>query len=111
MNNDFSSIERLMEFGMSMAVAQQMITTMNQAIGNMALPGAGNPIPEPKREYYVVVDGAQAGPLNDEELKQLAAQGKVNAETLVWHRALTAWRRAGDVPEVMKLVLLSNTNK
>lgn len=29
-DNSFSSIDRLMEFGMSMGIAQQMINTMNQ---------------------------------------------------------------------------------
>lgn len=111
MNNDFSSIERLMSFGMSMAVARQMMATMNEALNDMTVPGAGNPIPEPKLEYYVVVDGAQAGPFSGEEFQQLAAQGRVNADTLVWHRALTAWKRVGEVPEAMKLVLLSNANK
>lgn len=107
MNNDFSSIERLLEFGMSMAVAQQMMATMNHAMSNMTIPGAGNPIPQPQREYYVVVDGAQAGPMNDGELQQLANNGKITADSLVWHRGLSAWKRAGDVPEVMKFVVLA----
>lgn len=110
MNNDFSSIERLMEFGMSLAVAQQMVETMNHAIGNMAVPGAGAPIAQ-QREYFVAVDGAQAGPLSEAELSQLIAAGRVNKDTLIWYRGLTAWKRVYDVPEALKLVLLSNVNK
>lgn len=110
MNNDISSIERLMEFGMSLAVAQQMVATMNHAIGNMATPGAGATIAQ-QREYFVVVDGAQAGPLSEQELRQLIEGQRVNEETLVWYRGLTAWRRVADVPEAMKFVLLSNVKK
>lgn len=110
MNNDFSSIERLMEFGMSLAVAQQMIATMNHAMGNMNVPGAGAPIAQ-QREYFVVVDGAQAGPLSEAELHQLIDSGRIQEDTLVWHRGLTTWKRISDVPEALKLVLLSNANK
>ena len=41
MDNNFNSIERLMEFGMGMAVAQQMVNTMNYAMTNMNVPGVG----------------------------------------------------------------------
>ena len=75
MENDFSSIERLMEFGLSMAVAQQMTATMNHAIANMSTPGAGIPIHN-QVEYFVIVDGTQAGPLSESELKQLSLTKK-----------------------------------
>lgn len=106
MNNDFSSIEHLVEFGMSMAVAQQMISTMNHAIGNMAVPGAGAPIVNHK-EYYVVIDNAQAGPFTEEQFAQLIADGRVNGSTLMWHRGMTAWKCVQDVPEANKWVVLN----
>lgn len=95
---------------MSLAVAQQMVATMNHAIGNMAVPGAGAPIQQ-SVEYYAVVDGTQAGPLSEEELRALIERGTINAESLVWHRGLTAWKQAKNVPEVNKWILLSNTAK
>ena len=110
MNNDFGSIERLMEFGMSIAVAQQMVATMNHAIGNMAVPGAGIPIKQ-SVEYYAVVDGVQAGPLSEDELRTLIERSAVNGESLIWHRGLTAWKQAKNVPEVNKWILLSNVSK
>jgi hypothetical protein len=109
MTNDFSSIERLMEFGMSLAVAQQMVATMNHAIGNMAVPGAGAPIPSPNIEYFAVVDGAQAGPLSEDELRTLIERGAVTSDSLIWHRGLTAWKQAKDVPMANKWILLSTT--
>lgn len=108
MNNDFSSVDRLMEFGMSMAVAQQMVATMNHAIGNMAVPGAGAPMPQ-QRNYFVVVDGAQAGPIGDDELKQLIDARRVTAETLMWYQGLTSWKMVKDVPEANRWILLSET--
>lgn len=110
MNNDFSSIDRLLEFGMSLAVAQQMVATMNHAIGNMAVPGAGAPI-QHKVEYFAVIDGAQAGPLTEEQFHDLVERGSITAESLIWHRGLTAWKQVKDVPEAHKWILLSNTVK
>ena len=37
--NDFSSIDRLIEFGLSIAVAQQMMNTVNTCIHQMTIPG------------------------------------------------------------------------
>lgn len=111
MNNDFGSIDRLLEFGMSLAVAQQMVATMNHAIGNMAVPGAGTPIKAAAIEYYTVVDGAQAGPLTEEQFCELIKQGVVTAESLIWHRGLAAWKQVKDVPEAHKWILLSNVAK
>lgn len=36
-NNSFDSIDRLMEFGMGLAVAQQMIATMNHTMREMEI--------------------------------------------------------------------------
>ena len=107
MKNDFSSMERLMELGMSMAVAQQMTATMNHAIANMSTPGSGAPI-RSQVEYFVVVDGAQAGPLSESELKQLIDSKKVTSDSLIWYRGLSAWKMVKDVPEANKWILLSS---
>ncbi|MBO5216901.1 MAG: DUF4339 domain-containing protein [Alistipes sp.] len=106
MENDFSSLERLMEFGMSMAVAQQMIATMNHSIGSMTVPGVNQPFCE-QVEYYAVIDGKQAGPFTEENLQQLAQKGTLASDTLMWHRGLSGWRRACDIPVANKWLLLS----
>jgi hypothetical protein len=107
MKNDFSSLESLMEFGMSLAVAQQMMATMNHSINNMTVPGAGLSLAQ-SIEYYAVIDGAQAGPLTEENLQQLARAGKLTRDTLMWHRGLSAWRRAEEIPVANKWLLLSD---
>lgn len=112
MKNDFSSMERLMEIGMSMAVAQQMVSTMNHALGNMSVAGVSNAIPTPKPiEYYVAIDGAQAGPFTEEEVRKLIENGRITDDNLVWYAGLSGWRRAKDVPAINKWLLLSNPLK
>ena len=106
MDNSFSTIDRLVEFGMSMAVAQQMINTMNHCIGNMAVPGvSAQPATIAKPDYYIVKDGQQAGPYKESDLECLADNGTVSAETLVWRAGLTGWTAARNIGEIGKLLL------
>ena len=79
MNEDsFFSINRLVEFGISLAVAQQMVQTMNQAMTNMQVPGAMNSMQSaPQQFYYAIIEGKQAGPFSEQELSRLIAEKKV----------------------------------
>ncbi|MBQ7855227.1 MAG: DUF4339 domain-containing protein [Muribaculaceae bacterium] len=114
MDNNFNSIERLMEFGMGMAVAQQMINTMNYAMTNMAVPGVGTTAtpnmtqPQQQNGFYVVIDGAQAGPFSEQELNTIVVNGKLTPDTLVWRRGMDGWTFARKVSEICKLFLLNN---
>lgn len=127
--NDFSSLDRLMELGMSMALANQMIGTMNYTLNNMQVPGqpgprraAGAPqnqaapeaptaqggaAPAEVAQYYAVVDSHVAGPMDEKQLSRLIHAGSVTEQTLVWMPGLTAWKYAADVPAIYKLILLS----
>ena len=108
MENYFFSMDRLVEFGLSMAVAQQMVNTMNQTMQNMYVPGAQNAMaPTPSQVYYAVVDGCQAGPLSEAELTKLIVEHKINKDTYVWMPGMNAWQPAEKVPHVMRLVALS----
>ena len=115
MDNNFNSIERLMEFGMGMAVAQQMVNTMNYAMTNMNVPGVGTTAtpnmsqpPQQQNGFYVVIDGAQAGPFSEQELNTIVANGKLSPDTLVWRRGMSGWTFAHNVSEINKLFLLNN---
>lgn len=104
---DFSSIDRLVEFGLGLGLAQQMIKTMNYSIGNMIVPGADvnfNQIPTVK--YFAIINNAQVGPLNQEELQEMIGKYLVEEDTLVWSPGLNSWKFAKDVPSVYKLILL-----
>ena len=106
----FYSIDRLVEFGMGMAVAQQMVNTMNQTMAAMHIPGAGNPIrpPEPpQRVYYAMLDGKQAGPFSETELARLVNDKKLSRETYIWHTGLAEWKTAENVPEIVRLAALA----
>lgn len=105
--NNFDSLDKLMELGLSMAVAQQMMNTMNHALNNMQVPGAGQPMQVPKMSYHAVIEGAQAGPFSEEELVRLISEGRLTAQTLVWKMGMPAWVYAQEIPEINRLLMLN----
>jgi len=109
MNEDsFFSINRLMEFGMSMAIARQMVDTMNNAINNMHIPGAMNSMQSiPQVFYHAMIEGKQVGPLSEQDLSRLITEKKIVKETYIWKPGLINWEIAEKMPEILKLVALS----
>ena len=110
--NSFYSIDRLVEFGLSLAVATQMANSMSVGLQNMQIPGARNPMQSntlaPDQPlFYVVLEGLSVGPLSVSELSRLIAEKRVTKETYVWRPGMADWRLAEDVPEVLRLVALT----
>lgn len=109
MNNDFSSLDRLMELGLSMAVAQQMMRTMNHSLNTMQTPGSGQPFIQPAVQYYAVVGGNQAGPFNETEMESLVKNKQLKSDTLVWKPGMPGWKYAREIGEINKLFILYPT--
>ncbi len=109
MNDDsFFSINRLVEFGMGIAVAQQMVNNMNSAMTNMHIPGSMNQMQTSTPQfYYAMIDGNQAGPFSEQELSRLISEKKIVKETYIWKPGLAKWEFAEKLPEILKLVALA----
>ena len=107
-NNSFFSIDRLVEFGMGMAVANQMVSTMNRAMQTMHVTGSGQTIPQPLQQiYFVAIDNKPVGPLNEGELSQLIYQKKVKKDTLAWMPGMLGWQPVEKVSAILKSVALT----
>ena len=107
-NNSFFSIDRLVEFGLGMGIAQQMVGMMNQYMQQMYVPGSIQSMPKSMRQiYYVAVDGQQIGPLNDSELSQLVIQKRINKDTLAWVPGMLGWKPIEQVPAILKVIALT----
>ena len=104
MDNKFSTLEGLMEFGMSMAIAQQMISTMNHCVNNMAIPGVALNKPVPPINYYTVINNQQIGPMSEDELKNRIAAGSITGQTLIWYSGLSGWTMAQNIPSINKFL-------
>lgn len=107
-NNSFFSIDRLIEFGLGMGIAQQMVGMMNQYMQSMYVPGSVQSIPKPMPQiYYVVIDNKSVGPLNDSDISNLIAQKKINKDTLSWVPGMTSWKPIEQVPAILKVIALT----
>ena len=133
-DRSFFSIDRLVKFGMTTAVAEQMVNSMNHTIRNMQIPGAGNPMIPPQQPYlhpaaqteaeknqanpvppefnppdlvyYAMIDGKQAGPYSETELARLINDRKLSKDTYIWYPGLGDWNTAENIPMILRLVAL-----
>lgn len=108
MNNDpFFSIDRLVSFGMEMAVAQRMVSSMNNALQGVTIPGPHNPpVGVPSHVYYLILDGKTAGPFTSSETSRLVNEGRINKDTFVWRPGMATWDKFGNVPDLLRMVAL-----
>jgi len=85
--------------GMGIAVGQMMT---NQIAGQFSQPqGTSVPPPIPPAvQFFVALNGQQAGPYGIDVLTNMARQGSINAQTFVWKQGMTAWTPAGQVPDL-----------
>lgn len=114
MNTDnFFSVERLVEFGMGMGIAQQMVKSMNAALQEPYLPSAQvthlSGLHPPPRivPFFVVLDGRQAGPFNETEISRLVAEGRITKSTYVWTTGMLQWELAENVPDFLRIIALT----
>ena len=107
-DNNFFSINNLVEFGIGMTIAQQMVKSMNQSIETMKVPGAtmynqGSV----ETLFYAIIDGNQIGPLSNHDITQLVRDKKIVNETYLWRPGMLSWEIAEKIPEVIRLVALT----
>ena len=107
-DSNFFSLDRLVEFGMSAQIAQQMVASMNQQMQQMQYPGGMQMVPQPQvSNYYVALDGEACGPLDEKELARLIYQGRVTKDTLCWLPGMAQWQPVSQVPAVLRVVALT----
>ena len=53
--------------------------------------------------YYVLVNGASAGPYNTNELKAMIQTNQMDKTSLVWKNGMASWAEAGTVNELASL--------
>jgi hypothetical protein len=49
------------------------------------------------KQWHYTRDGEKHGPVSDAELRQLAANGSLQPDDLIWKEGMTDWRKAGSV--------------
>lgn len=107
-NDNFFSVDKLVEFGMGLAMAQQMVKVMNETLQTMYVPGAPNTISVPQSlTIYVGIDGKPLGPLNESEFIKMVSEKKVTCSTLVWMPGMIGWKPLEEIPNILKIIALA----
>lgn len=84
------------------AMGQQMAGMM-QNMGQQMQGAMNTPPPLPNVQYHVSMNGAQAGPFNMQQLKQMVQNGQLTKQTYVWKQGMANWDSAGNVQELALL--------
>lgn len=103
----FYSIDKLIEFGLEISLAKQMITLMNTAIVNMYIPGIAD-TNHKNDNYFIIENDIQKGPYNELDILRLISEHKIHNATFIWKTGMPNWEKAEKIPEIIKLVAMKN---
>ena len=112
---NFYSLDRLVEFGLSMAFATQMIEVMNQSLmtmqtprANILWPGGLPHLDTPHTDnIYVILNSEKLGPLSGREFASLVTRNEVTKNTKAWIPGLLAWKEVQEIPSLLKIIALT----
>jgi len=93
--------------GVGMGIGNIVANTMGNAVANMGQQqtnATGGPPPLPQAvQFYVAVNGRQAGPFGAEQLTQMVQDGALKRESMVWKNGMTGWAQASAQSELASL--------
>lgn len=89
--------------GMGMMMNNQMGAAMGaaQAGGPPPIPGAST------ATVFLVIDGQQAGPFTNDQLREHARAGRLTPRTYAWKQGMPEWKPATEVPEAASILASS----
>jgi membrane protease subunit (stomatin/prohibitin family) len=85
-----------LDFGVGIAMGQQLTNAMQQPTAQSAPAAAAPPPPPVDTQWFISRDGQNLGPFTANQLPQ---QG-LAAQTYVWKAGMAGWLRAAEVPEL-----------
>lgn len=81
----------------------QMMNNMGNTLNQSMQPQQPTPPPMPQQnmqQFYVSVNGQQYGPCDMNALVQMAQNGQINLQTMVWCDGMPAWAPIANVPSL-----------
>lgn len=101
-HSNFFSIDNLVELGLGIAVAKNLVNGFNQNLNS-----ATKPIDYAVRNAHVSIDHKDVGPLNETEIRQLFCERRLFADTLAWMPGMTEWKTIEQIPAILKIIALT----
>lgn len=102
-HDSFFSIDNLVEFGLGMAVARQMVNTFNQNLAATMSPADYSIL-----NVHVSINNHDVGPLSEDEIRLLCRQQKICSQTLAWMPGMSIWKPIEEIPEILKIIALTS---
>jgi GYF domain 2 len=65
------------------------------------------PVAQPAEQWYAHIDGQNVGPIEEDELRMLAASGRLLPDSLIWKNGMSEWLAA----EVLKPTWFARTGR
>lgn len=94
----YASIDKLVEFGVGLAIAQQMVATMNQVMQQSAIAGSPQAYRQTDQQaFYVVIDSAVVGPWSRQQVQAAILTGRLGHASYIWTPGMPQWARASDI--------------
>lgn len=84
------------------AMGQQMAGMM-QNLGQNMQQAMNTPPPMPNVQYHVVVNGAQMGPFNMQQLQAMVQNDQLTQQSYVWKQGMSNWELACNVQELASI--------
>ena len=104
MEDNFYSINKMIELGMSLALSQQMVKIINDSINTVKIQGTiQNFVSLNAYQFYVVINGNQQGPISTQDILNLIQEKKIDKQTLIWKPGMQSWETIEKVSEVLNL--------
>lgn len=98
MKNVMDSMDKMIELGMGVALANQVVSTIGKSISQMQVPITNQSTSQTSDNvYYIVIDEKQAGPYTLSEILDLLKSKKIAKETYVWKPGMQQWELAENI--------------
>lgn len=103
--NGFNMAAMMASMAVGGAVGQNIAGAMNNMMGgiNQQTTPSVVPPPIPTVAYHVAINGQAAGPFDMTSLTQMAANGQLTGDSLVWKNGMAHWEKAIAVDELKGL--------
>ena len=103
--DNFNMAAMMASMAVGSAVGQNIAGAMNNMMGgiNQQTTPSAVPTPLPTVAYHVAVNGQATGPFALSTLAQMAANGQLTGDSLVWKNGMAQWEKAIAVDELKGL--------
>ena len=85
--------------GMGLGMAGQMASSLGTPLAGQVSTQLPPPLPS-QVQFYVAINGQQAGPFDMGMLQQMVHSGQMTRDSLVWKQGMAAWDAAGQIAEL-----------